>query len=90
MKTSEQIDKIAPAFVKAQAEFSKAHKDSTNPFFKSKYADLNAYLDASMPALHSNGLAVFQNTSSPQDKAGVTVSIRLIHTSGQWIEGNGS
>ncbi len=34
MKTSEQIDKIAPAFIKAQAEFGKATKDSTNPFFK--------------------------------------------------------
>ena len=31
MKTSEQIDKIAPAFIKAQAEFGKATKDSTNP-----------------------------------------------------------
>ena len=86
MKTSDSTDKIFPAFIKAQAEFSRATKDKSNPFFKSKYADLNGYLDGSLPQLQANGLAVLQDTSAPEEGNKISVSIRLIHTSGQWIE----
>ena len=86
MRTSEQIDKIAPAFIKAQADFGKAVKDSSNPFFKSKYADLNAYLDATSESLSKHGLAVLQDTSGSEEGQIIKVSTRLLHTSGQWME----
>ena len=48
------------ALAAAQAEMGKALKDSTNPAFKSKYADLGSVMDACMPALNKHGIAVLQ------------------------------
>ena len=38
----------------------KALKSSNNPHFKSKYADLASVMDACLPALNANGIAVIQ------------------------------
>ena len=38
----------------------KVSKDSTNPFFKSKYMDLNTLLEAVEPLLHEKGLLLLQ------------------------------
>ena len=43
---SAEIDKLAGALAKAQGKITGALKDSNNPFFKSKYADLAACWDA--------------------------------------------
>ena len=86
MKFSEKIDKIFPAFVKAQSEFMKATKDSTNPFFNSKYADLNAYLDGSAEGLKDNELAIMQDSTGSEEKHVVSVSTVIVHSSGQWIQ----
>ena len=40
-KMSEQIDQIATALVKAQSEFKELQKSKVNPFYNSKYADMN-------------------------------------------------
>jgi len=48
------------ALAAAQAEMGRALKDSTNPHFKSSYADLASVMDACMPALTKNGIAVLQ------------------------------
>lgn len=48
------------ALAAAQAEMGKAIKDSNNPHFKSKYADLASVMDACMPALTKHGIAVLQ------------------------------
>lgn len=72
---------IASAFVKAKKEFSPALKCSTNPHFKSKYADLAACLEAVNDALLNNGIAVYQETS--EDATGVTVETVFIHESGE-------
>ena len=39
-------NEMAVAFVKAQKEMKGAKKDTVNPFFKSKYADLASVVDA--------------------------------------------
>lgn len=84
MTTSDQIDKLAEALAKAQGQISGAIKDSTNPFFKSKYADLASVMDACRIPLSVNGLAIVQAArSSP---GGVEVETMLIHSSGQWIK----
>lgn len=84
MKTSQETDKIYPAFAKMQKELSKAKKSSTNPHFKSNYADLTAVHEACEQALMSNGFFVTQGYGiEPKDY----LYTRLVHTeSGQWFE----
>lgn len=75
------MKELFSAFVKAQAQISKAAKDSTNPHFKSKYADLESVIDAVKPALIANGLAFIQKFHDCED--GVRVETTIIHESGQ-------
>lgn len=74
---------IASAFIKAKKAFSPALKNSTNPHFRSKYADLGNCLEAVNDALLANGIALYQETS--QDDSGVTVETVLLHESGESI-----
>src|SRR6056297_2966262 len=48
------------ALAAAQSEMGRALKDSSNPHFLSKYADLSSVMDACMPALTRHGIAVLQ------------------------------
>lgn len=75
---------IAGAFVKAQREFGSAIKTSTNPHFKSKYADLAACVEAVIDALNNNNIALMQKTYDCQD--GVMVETVFIHESGEVID----
>lgn len=84
MQKSETIALLAAAFVKAQPEVKTALMDSTNPFFKSKYADLGSVWDAVRDALSKNGLAVTQFPDAIGGEPALTTC--LIHESGQWIE----
>lgn len=76
---------IAAALVKAQMEMTNAKKDSSNPFFKSKYADLNSIREACMPALNTHGIVVMQPTVHIDGKN--FVKTLLLHESGEQIEG---
>lgn len=69
------------ALAKAQAMMDKAAKDSTNPHYKSKYADLASCTDAIRPAFAANGLAYIQ-VSHDCDKAACIETI-IIHESGE-------
>ena len=86
MKTSDSIKELATALAKAQATMAGAKKDSTNPHFRSKYADLASIWEACRDALTSNGIAVVQMTRATAEEA-VIVETRLMHSSGEWIEG---
>jgi hypothetical protein len=79
------MKQIATALVKAQREFSPALKCSTNPHFKSRYADLAACLEAVQDPLNNNGIALLQVTHD--DATGVTVETLFIHESGEQISG---
>jgi len=83
--TSEQIAELATALAKAQGSMGGALKDSANPFFKSKYADLESVWTACRKALSENGLAVIQTTD--HSEIGVRIITTLVHASGQWIRG---
>ena len=72
---------LAAAFVKAQKAFAPALKNSNNPAFKSKYADLASCIDAVIDALNANGLALIQIPSQTDDE--VMVETRLLHESGE-------
>ena len=84
MKTSDTIDKIAPALVAAQSAMGHARKDGKNPHFKSAYATLTEVLDTALPALNAQGISLVQGAGYEDDN--VTVTTRLQHSSGQWIE----
>jgi hypothetical protein len=76
--------KIASAFVKAQKAFGPALKSSTNPHFRSRYADLSACVEAVIDALNANGIALMQKTY--ECKEGVMVETIFVHESGEVIE----
>lgn len=75
---------IFAALAAAQMQMGKALKDSSNPAFKSKYADLASVMDACMAALNGNGIAVFQPTVD--DEGGRYVKTILAHVSGETLE----
>ena len=83
---SENINELALALSKAQASITGALKDSANPFFKSKYADLASCWDACRRQLTDNGLCVIQTTDMT-DGGYAMVRTTLAHSSGQWIAG---
>jgi len=72
---------IAAALAAAQAEMGKALKQSANPAFRSKYADLGNVMDACLPALNRHGIAVIQPTGADED--GRFVETVLLHATGE-------
>lgn len=84
MRTSEAINEITAALVAVQARLVPAPKDSTNPHFKSKYADLTSVWDACRTCLGENHLAVIQAPTFMDGR--VVLVTRIIHKSGQWFE----
>lgn len=81
METQKQI---AVALLEAQKKMGTAVKDSSNPFFKSKYADLNSIREACMPALNEQGIVVLQPTVHIDGKN--FIKTLLLHSSGESIE----
>jgi hypothetical protein len=75
---------IAAAFVKAQRQFGPALKTSTNPHFRSKYADLSNCIEAVIDALNANGIGLMQRTYESKD--GVMVETIFVHESGEVME----
>jgi len=75
--------KIAAALVKAQKAFGPALKTSTNPHFRSRYADLAACVEAVMDGLSANGI-FFTQKVAPSD-TGVLVETVFIHESGETL-----
>lgn len=82
---SPELDKLAPALAKAQASVKGAAKDSMNPHFKSKYADLASVWDACRKPLTDNGLSVVQLPGWLDGRT--TLTTMLLHVSGQYIIG---
>ena len=80
-----ELKNIYSAFVKAQTGFAPALKTSTNPHFKSKYADLAACVEAVIDSLNANGIGLVQ-VNHP-DSSGVTVETIFVHESGESFSG---
>lgn len=85
MRHSESINEIAAALAKAQGGMKSAVKDSLNPHFKSKYADMSSVKDAIGDTLVKVGIAVIQ-AHDILENGTLVLRTRLIHTSGQWLE----
>lgn len=80
----ENIKNLSKALVQAQSEMSNAKKDAINPFFKSKYADLNAIREAVLPILNSHGISVLQPMTNIEGKN--FIKTILLHETGESIE----
>ena len=78
---SSDINELAGALSLAQGDMNPARKGASNPFFKSKYADLAEVIEASRQPLSENDLSIVQYADD-----GYVVT-QLMHSSGQWIRG---
>jgi ERF superfamily len=81
---SEQLNELATALAKAEAEFEQVEKDTINPHFGKKYADLATLIRATRPYLAKHGISVVQ---VPRLRAQnfVEVTTMILHTSGQFM-----
>ena len=86
MNASEAINELATALAKAQASMGPAIKGAKNPHFRSSYADLSSVVEAIREPFTANGLAWVQAPSLDADTGLVTVTTRIVHSSGQWVE----
>lgn len=75
------ITNLAASLVKAQAEMGGAKKDSANPFFKSRYADLSSVDAAIGPVAAKYGLAYLQVSHERENAAAIETII--VHESGE-------
>jgi hypothetical protein len=78
------MSEIYKALSKAQGTMKGAVKDSTNPHFKSRYADLESVIDAIRSAFTANGLSFFQSVSED----GLRLITTIAHESGETISGS--
>lgn len=81
--SSAEIGQLAAALAAAQGEMASAIKDSVNPHFKSRYADLASTWDACRGPLSKHGIAVVQIPGNRQ--GGVNVTTTIAHKSGEWM-----
>jgi hypothetical protein len=72
----------ATALVAAIGELQNVAKTAANPYFKSKYAPLDAIVDATRPVLLKHGLAITQAPLFMEGMAGVETTI--LHKSGHF------
>jgi hypothetical protein len=84
MRQSESIANLAKALSIVQGKLTYATKDSANPFFKSRYADLESVWDSCRSLLAENGLAVMQFPGEYFDGT-MSLTTVLSHSSGEWI-----
>lgn len=83
MLKSESIAALAKAIALSQLHVENALKSSTNPHFKSKYADLAEILNTVRPVFSANCIAIVQ---TPTFESGVaSVETMLCHESGEFI-----
>lgn len=67
---------------KVQAELGGAKKDSTNPHFKNRYADLESVWAAWVQVGPKNGFGVVQKIQDAGDRNGVIVNTVVTHRGG--------
>jgi len=78
------MKQIASALVQAQRQFGPALKTSTNPHFRSKYADLSACIEAVIDALNDNGIFLLQKNYDCSN--GIMCETVFVHESGEMLE----
>lgn len=85
MKTSESTKEIFAALTAAQGKLDNATKSSKNPHLRNSYADLTSVITCVRPVFAEHDLALVQ--SPEYDGERLVMATRIIHKSGEWIEG---
>ncbi|MDH4327463.1 MAG: ERF family protein [Nitrospira sp.] len=83
---SSTIAELAKAIAKAQSELKPVKKETINPFYGKKYADLASVWEALAP-FHANGIAITQMPYPPEREGFIGITTQLSHISGEWIAG---
>jgi len=83
---SDSIANLAQALALFQGEVSNPKNSANNPFFKSKYAPLNEVINTVKPIMAKQGLSVLQSPSGDGER--IVITTLLMHSSGEWIEGD--
>lgn len=92
MITSQETGEIAAAMAKAQEKIENPTKHKTAKVRSDKgnydymYTDLAAGLECIRPVLSAQSIAVFQVPTTDRN-GNIILLTRLIHSSGQWVEG---
>jgi hypothetical protein len=84
MNSSQTIAALAASMAKAQAAIEGAAKDTLNPHFRAKYADLASVVAAIKRPLADNGLAYTQVLHDGESAAAKVETI-IMHSSGEWL-----
>jgi hypothetical protein len=79
----ENINELATALAKAQAEIQNPKFDSVNPHFKNKFASLAAVRNAIVPVFAKHGLSVIQDLTAAD--MSILCTTIILHSSGQSI-----
>ena len=83
MKTSNEINELAAALSKAQAQFTPVQKKAKG-VHNSSYAEFIEFIEMAKPHLGEHGLSIVQFPFN--DGGHVGIINRLMHSSGQWME----
>jgi hypothetical protein len=83
--TSPEVKDLYSSLAKAQGEMKLAHRDSENPYFKSKYANLGSVIEASRGYLAKQGLSIYHRQEINPDGQSILVCT-LAHSTGQYVE----
>ena len=86
MQTSEQINEIATGIGRGAGQGRPRQGDARRQR-RQPLRELADVIDTVRPALIEHGIAVVQSPDMLADHRLVTLTTRLIHTSGQWIQG---
>ena len=80
---SDSITKISAALIAASKNLGAAKKGATNPFFKSKYANLSSIIEVVKEPLEQQGIIILQ----PMEVHGEQTFLRtiLLHSSGEYL-----
>lgn len=83
MERSENIGQLAAALAKAQKNYKPLKKESMNPYYNKKYADLAAVIEATKDSLADNELSIVQLPGAEGEK--VKIKTILMHSSGEFL-----
>lgn len=81
MTKSESLSAFAKDFCAMQGELQTVKKDSLNPFFKSKYADISAFVEMLRPIMTRHNLSFMHVPNND------TLECIILHSSGEFVSG---
>lgn len=87
MRETQNITNLVKALLQAHRSIPAAViKNAENALYNSKYADLSAVVSAIKPHLLEAGIIVIQSPGGVDAAGNVSLTTRMLHESGEWIE----